>query len=95
VVGASELRYFSSYPLIEDNSVRASSSALANARVAYQFNKTWSTRLDILNLFNSETNDITYFYASRLQGEPPGGIDDIHFHPAEPRQFRLTVVARF
>jgi len=93
--GAFELRYFSSYPLTEDNSVRSSAAALANARVGYQFNKTWSAHLDILNLFNTQANDITYFYASRLPGEPVGGVGDIHFHPVEPRQFRFTVTARF
>ncbi len=93
--GAFELRYFSSYPLTEDNSVRSSASTLANARVAYQFNKTWSARLDVLNLFNTQANDITYFYTSRLPTEPVGGVDDIHFHPVEPIQFRFTVTARF
>ena len=93
--GALEFRYFSSYPLIEDNSVRSNPSLLVNLRAGYQFNKTWSAHLDILNLFNAQANDITYFYTSRLQGEPPEGVDDIHFHPAEPRQLRFTVVARF
>ena len=104
--GAFELRYFSSYPLVEDNSVRSNPSTLANLRVGYTFNKTWSARMDVLNLFNSETNDITYYYASCLAGEvganpactgarPVDGVNDIHFHPAEPRQVRFTVVARF
>lgn len=93
--GAIEFRYFSSYPLIEDNSVRSSSSMLVNLRAGYQFNKTWGARIDVLNLFNTENNDVAYFYASRLPGEPAAGVDDIHFHPAEPRQLRFTVVARF
>jgi len=93
--GAFELRYFSSYPLIEDNSVRSSASTLANVRVGYQFNKTWSAHFDILNLFNTQANDISYFYTSRLPTEAAGGVDDIHFHPVEPQQFRFTVTARF
>jgi len=103
--GALEFRYFSSYPLIEDNSVRSNSSMLVNARAAYQFNKTWSARLDILNLFNSQANDISYYYPSCLKNEigsascPAAGggdgVNDVHFHPAEPRQFRFTVIARF
>ena len=104
--GALEIRYFGAYPLVEDNSVRSSPSTLANLRVGYQFNKTWSARMDVLNLFNTETNDITYYYASCLPGEvgtnpactgarPVNGVNDINFHPAEPRQFRFTVIARF
>jgi len=92
--GALEFRYFSSYPLIEDNSVRSNPSLLVNLRAGYQFNKTWSAHMDVLNLFNSQSNDITYFYESRLATET-AGVEDIHFHPAEPRQVRFTVVARF
>lgn len=49
--------------------------------------------IDVLNLFNARDPDISYFYASRLRGEPAGGIDDRHIHPVEPRQVRVT--ARF
>jgi len=34
-------------------------------------------------------NDIQYFYASRLPGEPAAGVDDYHIHPMEPRTWRL------
>ena len=42
-----------------------------------------------LNLFDSDDNDIDYYYASRLPGEPTEGIEDYHFHPVEPRTFRV------
>ena len=45
--------------------------------------------MDILNLFDSHDNDIAYFYESRLPGEPAQGIPDLHFHPIEPRTYRL------
>jgi outer membrane receptor protein involved in Fe transport len=103
--GAFEVRYFGPMPLIEDNSVRGPPSTIANLRVGYQFDKTWSAHLDVLNLFNGQSNDISYYYASCLPSEvgsancPVGGggpgVNDIHFHPAEPRQFRFTVVAHF
>jgi outer membrane receptor protein involved in Fe transport len=32
---------------------------------------------------------------SRLRGEPPQGVNDIHFHPVEPRSARLTVSLGF
>jgi outer membrane receptor protein involved in Fe transport len=103
--GALEFRYFSSYPLIEDDSVRSDPSLLVNLRGVYQFDKTWKLQLDVLNLFNSVSNDITYYYAScppnqiGTAGCPIGGggegVNDIHFHPTEPRQVRLTLIARF
>ena len=41
---------------------------------------------------NARDSDIDYFYTSRLPGEPAGGVDDIHFHPALPRTARLAVI---
>jgi len=49
----------------------------------------------VLNLFNAQTNQIEYFYVSRLPDEPIGGVADRHIHPAEPVAVRLTPVARF
>ena len=48
-------------------------------------------RLDAFNLFDSADDDIAYFYASRLAGEPPQGIEDVHFHPLEPRSARVSI----
>jgi hypothetical protein len=42
-------------------------------------------------MFNRRVDDITYFYASRLPGEPAAGVEDKHFHPAEPRTLRLSL----
>lgn len=38
--------------------------------------------------------DITYLYESQLPGEAEP-VNDIHFHPVEPRTFRLTLRATF
>ena len=48
--------------------------------------------VEVLNLFNRNVDDIAYFYTSRLQGEPAGGVADRHFHPAEPRTLRLSLI---
>ncbi|MCW5620024.1 MAG: TonB-dependent receptor, partial [Burkholderiales bacterium] len=103
--GSVQVRYFGSRPLIEDNSMRADSTTITNMRLGYRFNKKLRLQLDVLNLFDSDDNDIEYFYASCLRSElgsaacpsvgPRDGIEDIHFHPVEPRQFRLTLIARF
>ena len=42
-----------------------------------------------------ETNQIEYYYLSRLPGEPIDGVADRHVHPAEPLAVRLTLAGRF
>ncbi|SFU77170.1 TonB-dependent receptor [Pseudoduganella namucuonensis] len=93
--GAFQLRYFGPRPLIEDDSRRSASSAIAYLRTSYKLSRRWQLSLDIFNLFNRRINDIDYYYASRLPGEPAGGVEDMHFHPAEPRSYRLTLKAGF
>jgi hypothetical protein len=35
------------------------------------------------------------YSASRLPGEPAGGVDDVHFHPAAPRSARFGIAYAF
>jgi TonB-dependent receptor-like protein len=93
--GALKARYFGPRPLIEDDSVRSLSSLIFNARAGYRFDNGLKLQLDVLNLFDAQTNQIEYYYLSRLPGEPIGGVADRHVHPAEPRAVRLTLAARF
>ncbi|MEM1411006.1 MAG: TonB-dependent receptor [Pseudomonadota bacterium] len=86
--GSFRVRYFDGAPLIEDGSVEGAGSTMANLSVGWG-NDRWRVQADVLNLFDSDDKDIEYFYASRLPGEPADGIEDIHFHVFEPRQFRL------
>lgn len=86
-------RYFGSHPLIEDNSVRAPASFSVNARLGWR-TKGWEFAVDLLNAFDHSDYDIAYAYTSRLRGEPAGGVDDIHFHPAEPRTMRISLSKR-
>lgn len=87
-------RHFGRYPLIEDDSERSAGSDLVHLRVGRRFER-WTLALDVLNLFDSGDRDIEYFYASRLLGEPAGGIEDRHFHLFEPRALRLSLAYRF
>ncbi|VIO65212.1 Vitamin B12 transporter BtuB [Bradyrhizobium ivorense] len=93
--GALKARYFGPRPLIEDDSVRSLQSLIFNARAGYRFDNGLRVQLDVLNLFNAQTNQIEYYYLSRLPGEPIDGVADRHVHPAEPRAVRLTVAGRF
>jgi len=89
--GSLRVRSFGEYPLIEDNSVRAESATLVNGALGWRFASGPRIELSLLNLFDSDARDIQYFYESRLPGEPGAGVEDIHFHPVEPRQLRVTV----
>jgi outer membrane receptor protein involved in Fe transport len=94
VFGSLRFRYFGARPLVEDNSVRSSSSTLWNLRAGYAFDKTWQVALDVINLFDAKVSDIDYFYESRLPWEA-APVADIHTHPAIPRTYRLVLTARF
>jgi hypothetical protein len=91
VFGAVRLRRFGAYPLVEDNTVRARSSTLASAEAGWRFAGGIRLGLTVLNALNARAFDIQYYYASRLPGEPADGVDDIHFHPVEPRQVRVAL----
>ncbi len=93
--GHVQIRYFGPRPLIEDNSERSKSTTLAYLRVGYRITRDVKVALDVFNLFDRKASDIDYYYASRLKGEPVGGVDDIHSHPVEPRSLRLTLTANF
>lgn len=88
-------RYFGPRDLVENGGVTSSATALFNAQVRYTFNERWSAALEVFNIFDQQASDIDYFYTSRLRGEAAEGVDDIHFHPTEPRQIRLSVTAKF
>jgi TonB dependent receptor/TonB-dependent Receptor Plug Domain len=89
------LRYFGPRALIEDNSERSGATVLLNAQAGYRFNRTWSFAVEAFNLLDRKDSDIDYYYASRLPGEPAGGVNDFHFHPVEPLSARATLTARF
>jgi outer membrane receptor protein involved in Fe transport len=93
--GGFEVRHFGPRPLVEDGSVRSASTTLAYARAGYRIGPRTRLTLDVFNLFDRKASDIDYDYVSRLPGEPAGGVDDIHFHPVEPRAVRLTLQHNF
>ncbi len=50
---------------------------------------------ELFNLLNRKDSAIDYYYTSRLPGEDAAGIDDVHFHPIEPTNFRISLKAAF
>jgi len=47
------------------------------------------------NLGDTHWESAEYFFASRLPGEPAGGVDDLHFVPGNPRSARVVLAYFF
>ncbi len=99
--GTVHARYFGPRPLDKENIYRSQSSIIFSARASYRADAKTSVNFDVFNLFNRKSNDIEYFYSSRLCTNRVGTtctdapMDDIHFHPAEPRTARLALVMHY
>lgn len=88
------LRHLGPAALIEDNSVRSSATTLLNLEAGYHLTQNVRVTLEMLNALDERANDITYYYESQLPGEA-APVDDIHFHPVEPRTLRASVLVKF
>ncbi|MGD9597506.1 MAG: TonB-dependent receptor [Steroidobacteraceae bacterium] len=88
--GGARLRYLGPAALLEDDSVRSPGSTLVNLEAGRRLGDRWRITLQLYNAFDRKVNDITYYYESRLPGEA-APVEDVHFHPAEPRTLRGTV----
>lgn len=96
--GSLRVRHFGSRPLVEDGSEESDPTTLWNLQTGWRAPTTrrgdFEFTLDVLNLFDSKDDDITYFYNSRLPGEAADGVADRHFHSVEPRSFRAYLTWR-
>ena len=90
---SARLRHFGEAPLIEDGAVTSEPTTLVNLAGSYHWRDV-TLSLELLNAFDAEDADITYYFESQLPGEGRP-IEDIHFHPVEPRQVRVTLRYRF
>ena len=92
--GSLRARAFAARPLEETGAIEGKSTFTLNAQIGYR-KKNWEAALECLNILDRDDHDIEYYYGSRLAGEPEGGVDDVHFHPAEPRMFRVKLTYKF
>lgn len=88
------LRYLGERVLDSFDEHKADATSLVNLALGYEI---WGfdTKLELLNIFDSKDHDIDYFYESRLAGEPAEGVEDLHYHPVEPRMVRVSVSYHF
>ncbi len=64
--GTLRWRYLGSTPLTEDNYFRSTATSIFNGRIGFRDANGWRIQLDVLNLFNSKANQISYGYGSLL-----------------------------
>jgi outer membrane receptor protein involved in Fe transport len=109
--GALRYRYLGPRPLTEDNSFRSPATGLVNGQLGYRFENGWRLQLDVLNLLNSKTDQISYAYGSFLKSDNlfnlcyavasvpaavcQNGVMDRVLHPVEPLAVRFTIAGAF
>jgi outer membrane receptor protein involved in Fe transport len=86
---SARVRHFGEAPLIEDGSVKSEATTIVNLMAGYRWRDV-SLALEVLNALDAEESDISYYFESRRPGEA-AGVEDIHFHPVEPRQVRASL----
>lgn len=88
------VRYFGPEPLIENNLVRSPNTTTVNMEAGID-KPCYRLAVTILNVANAKQNDITFYFPSRLQGEPLTGVQDIHFRPIEPFNLRVSATCKW
>ncbi len=94
---AVRLSYLGPHALIEDNSQRGDSTLLVNARAAWTPAALGGLSIygEVLNIFDTEDDDIDYYYETRVPGEPPEGVLGRNSRVVEPRQLRVGMSMTF
>ncbi len=84
-------RFIGSYPLSQDNSLRAPSAVSSNLQLTRVLTPRVSLQVDVLNLFDRKFYDIAYEQDYRIA---PGQMvvpDGVTVHPGEPRALRMSL----
>ena len=84
------LRDFGPRNLTSDAIYRSKTTALLNAEVGYQINRTWRVAAEFLNLLDRRDHDIDYAYTSQITPTATPAFTDV-FHPVEPFQVRIKI----
>lgn len=92
--GAINYRYIDDRPANEDNSVAAEGYFVTDFNLNYSFNKHWKLGFIIENLFDTDWKETQFLTESRLQNEV-APVEEIHFTPGTPFNFRTTLSYSF
>lgn len=87
------VRHFGDATLTEDEAQFKDDSTLLHWGASYQWDS-WELGVDVLNALDADDDDIAYFFESQLPGEA-APVEDIHFHPSNPRTIRLLLKYQF
>ena len=93
--GSLRWKYFGPRALIEDNSERSQATSIFEVQAGYQLAKNLKATGEVFNLFNNTAPDVTYYYTTRLPGEPADGVNDFLIHPTPSRSARINLVVSF
>lgn len=88
------LRHLGPYPLIEDNSQRASPEDIVNTRAAWKRGP-WMLYGELLNVFGSQGKDIVYWYESYLPAIDAAPTEGRMSRAVEPRTLRVGLRYQF
>ncbi|MDC8829531.1 TonB-dependent receptor [Alteromonas gilva] len=88
------VRYFGKRTLDSFKQRESDTFTVVNTNLVYETGN-WQASVSVLNVFDSNDHDIDYLYASRLPGEPEDGVEDVHYHPIEPRMLRGGISYKF
>jgi len=110
-LGTLRWRYLGSSPLTEDNAFRSPPNSIVNARLGYREENGWRMQVDLRNLLNAKTNQISYAYVSLIKSDSlynlcfpvrvapesvcQNGVMDYVVHPVELPAVRATVARAF
>lgn len=87
-------RYLHDRPAVEDNSIVAKGYLIMDFNLGYKHKQvSWS--LAIENLLNSDWEETQFATQSRLAGEGPEGLEEIHFTPGTPFFLKASVAYEF
>ncbi|HVP63501.1 MAG TPA: TonB-dependent receptor, partial [candidate division Zixibacteria bacterium] len=86
--GSLRLRYFGPRYLTSDGLYQSNLTAMLNAGLGYQINKSWRVSAEFLNLLNRRDSDINYAYESRITPTAASAFTNV-YHPVEPIQVRF------
>ena len=103
------MRYFGPRVLDTQGDANSPPSMTFNTQITAKLPRRAAITLDVFNLLNSPSADVTYYYPSWLKSDARkpalannpaidpalggSGVNDYHFHPSQARTVRLTYTA--